>query len=227
MGLSSSPVTLRLKTWPVSPNEEKAGSARLWRKSLQSEDPAGWWGIQRRPRRCHEVRRTDNHHPPAGYPPSRALRADLAHPGGEAGITPGAEGQEERETRPRQQQIRLAGHDSEKEATKTEGGRTQPIFDTRSRTGCPLTPAASLRQHVDRKGHAHFCLLRPGPAHSGGELGSRSWMADFTEQKGNTWIKRKNGTGGQGTGRPGQFYFFQKRINLKEEGNEFTNLMLH
>lgn len=51
-------------------------------------------GVQRPPRSCHAVRGTDdNHHPPAGHPPSRALQADLAHPGGEAGLTPGAKGQ--------------------------------------------------------------------------------------------------------------------------------------
>lgn len=105
---------------------------------------------------------------------------------GRPGSLRGQRGKKERETSPRQQQIQLAGHDSEKEATKTEGGWTQPISDTRSRTGCPLTTAASLRQHVDRKGPAHFCLLRPGSAHSGGGRGSHSWMADFTEQKGNT-----------------------------------------
>lgn len=41
---------------------------------------------------------------------------------GRPGSLRGQRGREQRETRPRQQQLQLAGRDSREEATKTEGG---------------------------------------------------------------------------------------------------------
>lgn len=140
--------------------------SRCHQKRTQARGPCGsggkacsrgtQWGWRGRPeetrRRCHAARGTDNRHPPAQRPPSRALRADLAHPDGEAGLTPGHRGREWRGAGPRQQQIRPADHDSGADATETQARKTEPVSDTRSGTGCPLTTAASLRQHVDRKG---------------------------------------------------------------------------
>ncbi|CAM9661853.1 unnamed protein product [Rangifer tarandus platyrhynchus] len=51
-----------------------------------------------------------------------------------------------------------------KNATKPGETRPEALTDTRSRTGRPLTSAASFRMHVDRRGPAHFCSLRPVPA---------------------------------------------------------------
>lgn len=80
---------------------------------------------------------------------------------GRSGSLRGQRDREWRDAGPRRQQIQLVNRDSGKEATNAQGRRTESVSDARSRTGCPLTTAASLRQHVDRKGSAHFCSLRP------------------------------------------------------------------
>ena len=151
--------------------------------------------------------------PPAGHPPSRALRADLAHPRGEAGLTPGPRGREWREAGRGGSSSNARTTTLGENATKPGETRTEALTDTRSRTGRPLTSAASLRLHVDRGGPAHFCSLRPVPAPPAGggapNAVQRTWA-----------MRKKEGTvGGKWLGKEPSISSFQKRRTLKEEKN--------
>lgn len=190
----------------MSPNEETGtGSLRLWKKSLQSEDPEGWRGRPDTRRRGHAAPGTDGRHPPAGRPPSRALRPTSLTLAGRSGSLRGQRDREWRDAGPRRQQIQLVNRDSGEEATNTQGRLTASVSDARSPTGCPLTTAASLRQHVEKDPPTS---VRSAPTRGGRSQSFRTG----SPRKRDAREKRKNNgkAGGKGMRRPPQSYFFGK-----------------
>lgn len=197
----------------MSRNEKTGpGPLRLWRQSLQPEDPAGCKGSPGESRRRRHATLGTNGRPrPRGTLPRARSGPTSLTLAGRPGSLQGPRGREWREVRPRRLQIQFEDHDSggKKNATKPRGRRTELLPGTRSRTGYPLTSAR--RQGKTRS--LLFAPPRPSPFR-GGRV-SQSWAEDMTERRGKMG-EQKEGKGGNVIT---SILCFQKRRNLSEEKN--------